>query len=133
MTLRRFLPAVTAIALLAFLSACASKQAASSGEAPSVSTTAGENIMPIEVNHNRSDGGTTTIYVEPAAGVRHALGTISPGERKTFPYRIEAQNRTVTLSAINASGQTMRSTQITVPQGAGISWDLQVNSLRIRR
>ena len=135
MSSRRFLPSAAAVATLLLAAACASRSAGTSADAgaASASTAPAENVIPIEINHNRSDGGISTIYVEPAAGVRVTLGTISPGERKTFPYHVEAANRTLTLSAINASGQTMRSTQTTVPRGAGLTWDLQVNSIRIRR
>jgi hypothetical protein len=118
-------------------SACATRPAEADPEAqrasPAADAAVVNNVIRVDVSHNRADGGTTTIYIEPAAGVRQTLGTIAPGERKTFPYRVEAQNRTVTLSAINATGQTLRSSQITVPQGAGLVWDLQVNAIRISR
>ena len=119
--------------------ACATQGAATSGgEAggaaqPASEAAAESNVIQVEVNHNRADGGIATIYIEPVAGVKLTLGTIAPGERKTFPYRVEAQNRTVRLSAINASGQTMTSSQITVPRGAGLLWDLQINSVRLKR
>ena len=115
--------------------ACASRQTAEQdpGAAVSAQDPAADAFIQVDVNHNRSDGGIATIYIEPAAGVRLTLGTINPGERKTFPYRVEAQNRTVRLLAINASGQTMTSSQITVPRGAGLTWDLQINSVRVKR
>jgi hypothetical protein len=135
MSARRFTALVVIAATLAASSACATKPAGDLADTqpPATNAAVASDLLQVEVNHNRPDGGTTTIYIEPAAGVRQTLGTIAPGERKTFPYRVEAKNRTVTLSAINASGQTLRSNQITVPQGAGITWDLQVNSLRLKR
>jgi len=89
--------------------------------------------MSVTVSHNRADGGTTTIYVDPSAGVRVALGTIDLGVTKSFTYRIEAQNRQVQLIAIDSNGRTLKSELITVPRGARLSWDLQINSLRVRR
>jgi hypothetical protein len=131
----RFSRVLMIVASVTVAGACATRPAASdpAAQAPATDAAIASNVLQVEVSHNRADGGTTTIYIEPAAGVRQTLGTIAPGERKTFPYHVEAKNRTVTLSAINASGQTLRSTQITVPQGAGLFWDLQVNSLRLKR
>jgi hypothetical protein len=132
----RFTSVLVAAAIVIANGACATRTAGSDAagqEAPATDAAVATDVVRVEVSHNRADGGTTTVYIEPAAGVRQTLGTIAPGERKTFSYRVEAKNRTVTLSAINASGQTLRSSQITVPQGAGLAWDLQVNSLRLKR
>ena len=126
--------------LVAVMAACATSPAATSGGAvpatdatPAVADEAAANTIRVEVNNNRPDAGTITAYIEPAAGVRTTLGTLGTGERKTFTYRVEAASRTVRLSAINASGQTLASEQITVPRGAGLVWDLQINSVRIKR
>ena len=103
--------------------------ARSTGQAP-----ANENVILVSVNHNRADGGIATIYIEPTAGgVRETLGTIEQGTTKTFSYSVLSQNRTVRLIALNALGQSMTSSEITVPRGAGLNWDLGVNSVRVRR
>lgn len=136
MSFGRFATPALAVLTVLVSAACATKPAATSGDAAAATSApnpAADNVIRVEVNHNRADGGIATVYIEPAAGVRLTLGTIGPGERKTFPYRVEAQNRTVRLSAINAAGQTMTSEQITVPRGAGLLWDLQINSVRVRR
>ena len=114
---------------------CATAPAAGSSSEPSASTSApaSDSTMSVSVTNNRVDGGAATIYVEPAAGVRTALGVVDPGSTKTFSYRVEAQNRQVKLIALNAAGQSMQSEQITVPRGAGRTWDLQINSVRVRR
>ena len=114
---------------------CATTPAASSSTEASASTSApaSDSTMNVSVVHNRADGGTTTIYIEPAAGVRTTLGTIDAGSTRTFTYRIQGQNRQVKLIALNALGQTLQSEQITVPRGAGLTWDLQINSVRVRR
>jgi hypothetical protein len=135
------LAAHAAMALLvAVMAACATSPAATSGGAapatdatPAIADPSADNTIRVEVNNNRSDAGTITVYIEPAAGVRTTLGTLGTGERKMFTYRVEAASRTVRLSAINASGQALASEQITVPRGAGLAWDLQINSVRIRR
>ena len=100
--------------LVAVMTACATNPAATSGGAapgtdatPAVADPAADNTIRVEVNNNRPDAGTITAYIEPAAGVRTTLGTLGTGERKTFTYRVEAASRTVRLSAINASGQTL--------------------------
>lgn len=123
------------IALLILASgACATRSAgtADAGSSADAAAADDQNIR-VEVNHNRPDGGTATIYIEPSAGSRQTLGTIAPGERKTFYYRVQAQTRSVRLSAINSTGQTLTTGQTTVPRGAGLVWDLQINSLRVKR
>lgn len=130
-----------AITLLVALSAACATSPSATGTgtdvaatpAPTTTDADAENVIRVEVNNNRPDAGTMTIYIEPAAGVRTTLGTLASGERKVFPYRVEAANRNVRLSAITSSGQTITSEQITVPRGAGLAWDLQINSVRVRR
>ncbi len=137
MTIGRF-SAPALATLVAIATACATSPAADTGAAPaegaaapSAQTT--DAVMAIGVNHNRADGGIVTVYIEPAAGVRTALGTLEPGENKTFQYRVEAQNRNIRLISLNSSSQQMSSERITVPRGAGVYWDLQANTIRIRR
>ena len=139
MSIHRARSVAFALALLPGFTACATSPAATpetqAGAPPAAATdqAAADNTMSVSVVNNRADGGTATIYIEPAAGVRTTLGTVDPGSTRTFTYRIEAQNRQVKLIALNAAGQTMESERITVPRGAGLSWDLQINSLRVRR
>ena len=116
--------------------ACASTASTTDSPAagsPATSQVSSDSTMLVSVTHNRSDGGVTTIYIEPVSGVRSTLGTIESGMTKTFTYRPEALNRQVRLIALNASGQALQSEVITVPRGAGIAWNLQANSVRIRR
>lgn len=134
-TFRRLMPA--SISLLVLLSACATTPSRGGADDPTAATTSGadpaeDGVIRIEVKHDRADGGIATIYVQPLAGVRASLGTIGAGESKVFSYVVEAETRTITLIAINASGQAMVSRQTTVPRGAGLVWSLQVNSVRIR-
>lgn len=130
--------ALTAM-IAALLGACATSPAATSSgggaaaDAAPATADPVENTIRVDVNNNRADAGSVTIYIEPAAGVRSTLGTLGTGERKTFTYRVEAASRNVRLSAITASGQTMTSSMVTVPRGAGLTWDLQINSVRITR
>ena len=129
------------IALLAVLTAaCATSPAATgstgaaAGDAASATADpAAENTIRVEVRQNRLDGGAMTVYIEPSAGVRTTLGMIDPGETKTFTYNAAGANRNVKLSALDATGRTTTSTAITVPRGAGLTWDIQVNALRIKR
>ena len=114
-------------------SPAASDPAATGTGTPAASEAAAENTIAVTVTHNQPDAGITTIYVEPAAGVRTTLGTIEVGSTKTFVYRVESQNRRVALVALNSQGQQIRSEQITVPRGAGLAWNLQINSVRISR
>ena len=128
-------------ALLAILTtACATSPAATgssgaaAGEAtPTTVDQATESMIRVEVRQNRLDGGAMTVYVEPAAGVRTTLGVIDPGETKTFTYNAAGANRNLKLSALDATGRTTTSTAITVPRGAGLTWDIQVNAVRIKR
>ena len=133
-TPRRLLPAT--ISLLVLLSACATTPSRAADD-PVAATPSGadldaDRVIRIEVTHDRAGGGIATIYVQPVAGVRVSLGTIDVGETKVFSYVVEAATRTITLIAIDASGQAMMSRQTTVPRGAGLVWSLQVNSVRIR-
>ena len=134
MSLRRFCIAGTIAFLVLTPGACASRSAGTADAGPATEGTAtdAQNIR-VEVNHNRADGGIATIYIEPVAGSRQTLGTIAPGERKTFYYHVQAQNRSVRLSAINSTGQTLTTGQTTVPRGAALEWDLHINSLRVKR
>ena len=131
-TPRRLLPAT--ISLLVLLSACATTPSRAADDpvaaTPSGADLAADRVIRIEVKHDRADGGIATIYIQPVAGVRVSLGTIGAGESKVFSY--EAETRTITLIAIDASGQALMSRQTTVPRGAGLVWNLQVNSVRIR-
>ena len=133
-TPRRLLPAT--IALLVLLSACATTPSRAADDpvdaTPSAADLDADRVIRIEVKHDRADGGIATIYVQPVAGVRSSLGTIGVGESKVFSYIVEAATRTITLIAIDASGQAMMSRQTTVPRGAGLVWSLQVDSVRIR-
>jgi len=121
------------------MSGCASSPSVSEstpetgGSASVADRAAADSTLPVSVTHNRSDGGITTLYIEPAAGVRGTLGTIEPGSTRTFSYRIQSATRQVKLIALNSMGQTLESESVTVPRGAGLSWDLQVNAVRIRR
>ena len=138
MSTHRVPPAALALALVLAFTACATSPAASpetdaGAAAPSTNQATSDGTMTVSVVNNRADGGAATIYIEPAAGVRTALGTVDPGATKSFTYRIEDQNRTVRLMALNALGQSLESERITVPRGAGLSWDLQINSVRVRR
>ena len=82
---------------------------------------------------NDLNAGTTQVYIEPAAGVRTALGTLDPGQTRTFSFNAVNASRNVRLIAINAAGVSRTSESITVPRGAGLTWDIQVNTLRVKR
>jgi hypothetical protein len=121
------------------LAACASSPAASADpgtapDAPPVEASGAEvEQIRVTVVHNRTDGGSTTVYVEPTGGTREAVGTLESGTTRTFTYRVQGATRQIRLIAVTASGQPIESEPITIPPGAQVSWDLQLNSVRIRR
>ena len=87
----------------------------------------------VTVVNNRADGGAVTVYVEPSGGTRTAMGTVDAGTTRTFPYRVQGTNRTIKLIALNAAGSQAESEVVTVPVGSQLNWDLQLNTVRIRR
>ena len=135
----RWLSSIGSALILAMVTvACATSSSATpSGNAGPAGVPAtdqaSDNVVPVSVTNNKLGGGTTTIYIEPSAGVRATLGTMDAGSTRTFSYRIDGQSRQVRLYAIDAQGQTVMSEMITIPRGAGLSWDLQINSVRVRR
>jgi hypothetical protein len=140
MSIRRFSGHALAALFAIIASACATSPAATTSgggaagaAAPATSGSATENTIRVEVRQNKLDAGTTTVYIEPAAGVRTALGTLDPGETKTFSYNATGVNRSVKLVALDASGSSTTSQTITVPRGAGLTWDLQINAVRVKR
>ena len=139
MSIRRF-SSLAVVALLASLTAgCATSPAATNsgggaagGAAPTTSDAA-DNTIRVEVRLNDLNAGTTQVYIEPANGVRTALGTIDAGQTRTFTFNALNANRTVRLVALTAAGGSKTSDSITVPRGSGLSWDIQVNSVRLKR
>ena len=127
------------LGLIVLAAACATSPASTAGspapvaDAGAAGAPTSENVIAVTVRNNRSDGGLTTIYIQPVSGVRTNLGTVDIGETKNFSYNIDLQNRQVVLTAITAMGQQIQSERITIPRGAGLNWDLQINSIRIRR
>ena len=139
MSIRRFTGLAITALLASIAAGCATTPSATSsgggaaGGASPTTTDASDNTISVEVRLNDLNAGTTTVYIEPAAGVRTALGTIEPGQTKTFSFNATGTSRNVKLVALNASGQSKTSSSITVPRGAGLTWDLQINSVRIKR
>ena len=138
MLIRRF-SGLAFATLLASVAACATSPSATSsgggaaGGAAPASSDAADNTISVEVRLNDLNAGTTQVYIEPSNGVRTALGTIDPGQTRTFSFNAVNSNRTVRLVALNAAGASKTSDPITVPRGTGLSWDIQVNSLRLKR
>ncbi len=139
MSIQRFSRAAFAVLLASLAAGCATSPAATNsgggaaGGTPPVSDAAAENTIRVEVRQNDLNAGTTTVYIEPAAGVRTALGILDPGQTRTFSFNAANANRNVKLIALNAAGVTKTSESITVPRGAGLTWDLQINSVRLKR
>ena len=139
MSIRRFSGLAIVTILASFAAGCATTPSATNsgagGAAGATPTTtdASDNTIRIEVRLNDLNAGTTTVYIEPAAGVRTALGTIDPGETKTFTFNATGASRNVKLIGLNSTGKTTTSSPITVPRGAGLTWDLQINAVRIKR
>ena len=139
MSTRRLSRLAFAALLASLAAACATSPAATNsgggaaGSAAPATSDAADNTIRVEVRLNDLNAGTTQVYIEPANGVRTALGTLDPGQTRTFTFNAVNSNRTVRLVALNAAGTSKTSDPITVPRGAGLSWDIQVNSLRLKR
>jgi hypothetical protein len=86
----------------------------------------------VTVIHNLSDAGALAIFVEPEGGTRTSVGSANPGETQTFTFRVQNNLRRVRLVGLRASGTEIISPAITVPQGSGVGWDVQLNSVRLR-
>jgi hypothetical protein len=124
-------PAVRLVTLLlvALTAGCASTGTSGSAAGDENSPT----TILIEVRHNRTDAGPATFFIEPASEVRTQLGSLQAGETGTFTFDPGALNRQVRLIGTTAMGQTVVSRAVTVPRGAGLSWDLRNNALLLRR
>jgi hypothetical protein len=139
MSIRRLSGLAFATLLASLVAACATSPAATNsgggtaGGAAPTSADAADNTIRVEVRLNDLNAGTTQVYIEPANGVRTALGTVDPGQTRTFSFNAANSNRTVRLVALNATGASKTSEAIIVPRGAGLTWDIQVNSLRVKR
>jgi hypothetical protein len=129
------------VALFASLAGCATSSAATGSgadasagvAAPASADPASENTIRIEVRHDKLNAGSVTIYIEPATGVRTALGTLDPGQTRTYSWETVGGDRRVRLVALGALGTTTVSEALTVPPRAGLIWDLQINALRVQR
>jgi hypothetical protein len=139
MSIGRFFAPAVATLLVMVTAACATSPAATNsggGAATAAQPTTGdaaENTIRVEVRQNKLDAGTTTVYIEPSAGVRSALGTLDPGQMRVFTFDATNANRNVRLVALDAQGRSVTSQPITVPRGAGLTWDIQVNQVRVKR
>jgi hypothetical protein len=127
--------------LLVSLAACASSPSATSGAgdpgtaaAPAAAQPAtAANEIRITVNQNKFDAGRMAIWVAGDVGVPMMMGEMEAGETKTFVHKITGAGRRIQLSARSASGSEVRSDFLNVPPNASATWDIQLNSLRIRR
>src|SRR5688500_2195621 len=98
MSIRRFSSLAVAALLASLAAACATSPAATNsaggaagGAAPATSDAA-DNTISVEVRLNDLNAGTTQVYIEPTNGVRTALGTIDPGQTRTFTFNAVNSN-----------------------------------------
>jgi len=127
----------TILALAAGLAACAGRPdpnvtSAPAGTDQAAAGTQSANALMVTVNHTDMNRSELTVYIEPANGVRTRLGTINSGEQKSFTFEL-AGVRSVRLVGISPSAGELKSPSLTVPSGAGVFWEVGINSLRIRR
>ena len=121
----------TVVAILGALSLACATTPPAADPAPSGDTT-NPDVVQVTVVHGGGTGGNVTVYAEPTAGVRSAIGSLDPGDTKTFAYRVQDGNRRFRLVALNSTGQEIRSDVVTVARGAGVNWNIQINSIRVR-
>ena len=123
--------------LAAGLAGCAGRPDPSVTSAPpgadqAAGATQSANALMVTVNHTDMNRSELTVYIEPANGVRTRLGTLNSGEQKSFTFEL-AGVRSVKLVGVSPSAGQLTSPTLTVPAGAGVFWEVGINSLRIRR
>src|SRR5262245_6051833 len=76
----------------------------------------------IEVQHNLTDNSSTlTILIEPQAGIRASLGTVSPGETKRFTYNATPGNyKLIAQGSITSQSFRLSNREIA-------TWNMQTN------
>src|SRR5262245_9729399 len=76
----------------------------------------------IEVQHNLANNSSTlTILIEPQAGIRASLGTVSPGETKRFTYNATPGNYTLVAQG-SITSQSFRLSNREIA-----TWNMQTN------
>ena len=119
------------------LAACAGRpdpevSSAPAGADQAAPGTQSANALMVTVNHTDMNRSEMTVYIEPAGGVRTMLGTLNSGEQKSFNFELTGV-RNVKLIGVSPSAGQLTSPSITVPTGAGVFWEVGINSVRIRR
>lgn len=73
-----------------------------------------------------------TVYaVETTGGTRRLLGSVSPNRTESFRLRMPLSTSTYRLVARTTGGSEVVSTPITITEGDTLSWDMQINALRV--
>ena len=124
---------VSALFLFAVVltAACASTPAADTTTTPPAggggAAATGGSVLTID--NNLSTMTAVTIFLQPdAGGVRQSVGVIDAGDSKNFPVTV--QRGWYTLVAQRPSGD-LRSERFNVPGPSTITWDMQLNRVRV--
>lgn len=114
----------TLILLFGLLSACARPVAVESTPNPAVA----EDAIPIQVEHNIAAATSLTISLVEPTGTQRLLGSIAPGEVRTFSYTGIPAAGNYALIAEGAWGRQVSDPFIITPDAA-VEWDLGINNV----
>jgi uncharacterized lipoprotein YajG len=118
--MRKMMAAVAAAVLLA---GCAKQQ-------PVTEMSLSPKVM-VQVTNNFSPPDQVTVFIVNQTGSRQVLGSVSPGQKKSFPYQPTSAVDKFSLVAQATQGGKMTSQIFTLVNAESVVWDLRSNTLQI--
>ena len=115
---------MAAVAAMAILAGCSKKQ-------PVTETSLSPKVM-IQIANNYSPPDQVTVYIVNQTGSRQVLGSVSPGQKKSFPYQpTNAVDKFSLVAQPTQKSAVMTSNVFTLVNAETVIWDLRSNTLQI--
>jgi hypothetical protein len=115
---------MAAVAVLALLAACSKKQ-------PEVAASLSPKVM-IQIANNFTPPDQVTVYIVNQTGSRQVLGSVSPGQKKSFPYQpTNAVDKFSLVAQPTQRAPSMTSNLFTLVNAETVMWDLRSNTLQV--
>lgn len=91
----------------------------------------GDDGVQIRVENNTIPPTSLTISIQPEIGTRRLLGSMTPSSTRTFEYEAGVAAGEYVLLGETVSGQTLRSRPFLLSGDARVTWDVNLNVVRV--
>lgn len=118
---------LSAIAAALVWGACAS----GGNEADVGPNGAAEGTVTVEVQNNLTPSASVTVLVADPTEMQRVLGTVETGRTGTFALDTSSLTAGYRLVAETADGSTIQSDPVDALGAATVTWDLELNVLRV--